>query len=95
MVPRTATERTLAAVWARVLRVERVGVEDNFFSLGGDSILSIQLVSQARQAGLAVTSAMSTVTRRSPRWPCIWTPPRPRPGRPAATGTRRPPGNSR
>ncbi|MFE1929243.1 non-ribosomal peptide synthase/polyketide synthase [Streptomyces sp. NPDC059474] len=56
VAPRTATERTLAAVWARVLRVERVGVEDNFFSLGGDSILSIQLVSQARQAGLAVTS---------------------------------------
>ncbi|MFE9062442.1 non-ribosomal peptide synthase/polyketide synthase [Streptomyces violaceusniger] len=56
VAPRTATERTLATVWARVLRVERVGVEDNFFSLGGDSILSIQLVSQARQAGLAVTS---------------------------------------
>ncbi|MCM3804718.1 non-ribosomal peptide synthase/polyketide synthase [Streptomyces sp. DR7-3] len=56
VAPRTATERTLARVWARILRVERVGVEDNFFSLGGDSILSIQLVSQARQAGLAVTS---------------------------------------
>ncbi|OPF80196.1 non-ribosomal peptide synthetase [Streptomyces antioxidans] len=56
VAPRTATERTLAAVWARILRVERVGMEDNFFSLGGDSILSIQLVSQARRAGLAVTS---------------------------------------
>ncbi|MBI0382863.1 AMP-binding protein, partial [Streptomyces albiflaviniger] len=56
VAPRTATERTLAAVWARILRVDRVGMEDNFFSLGGDSILSIQLVSQARQAGLAVTS---------------------------------------
>ncbi|MGW5698996.1 non-ribosomal peptide synthetase, partial [Streptomyces asiaticus] len=47
VAPRTATERTLAAVWARILRVDRVGMEDNFFSLGGDSILSIQLVSQA------------------------------------------------
>ncbi|MFE1972218.1 non-ribosomal peptide synthetase [Streptomyces hygroscopicus] len=56
VAPRTAAERTLARVWAQVLRVERVGVEDNFFSLGGDSILSIQLVSQARRAGLAVTS---------------------------------------
>ncbi|MGW7020115.1 non-ribosomal peptide synthase/polyketide synthase [Streptomyces decoyicus] len=56
VAPRTATERALAAVWADVLRVERVGVDDNFFSLGGDSILSIQVVAQARQAGLAVTS---------------------------------------
>ncbi|MCK7622569.1 non-ribosomal peptide synthase/polyketide synthase [Streptomyces sp. RS10V-4] len=56
VAPRTATERTLAAVWAEVLRVERVGTADNFFSLGGDSILSIQVVAQARQAGLAVTS---------------------------------------
>ncbi|WP_435244834.1 non-ribosomal peptide synthase/polyketide synthase [Streptomyces sioyaensis] len=56
VAPRTATERALAAVWADVLRVARVGVEDNFFTLGGDSILSIQVVAQARQAGLAVTS---------------------------------------
>ncbi|MGW3275818.1 amino acid adenylation domain-containing protein, partial [Streptomyces kronopolitis] len=56
VAPRTATERALAAVWAEVLRVERVGLEDNFFTLGGDSILSIQVVAQARQAGLAVTS---------------------------------------
>ncbi|MFB6435657.1 non-ribosomal peptide synthase/polyketide synthase [Streptomyces sp. NPDC056411] len=56
VAPRTATERTLAAVWAEVLRVERVGVDDNFFTLGGDSILSIQLVARARQAGLALTS---------------------------------------
>ncbi|QKV97422.1 non-ribosomal peptide synthase/polyketide synthase [Streptomyces sp. NA02950] len=56
VAPRTATERALAAVWAGILRVQRVGVEDNFFSLGGDSILSIQVVSQARQAGLPLTS---------------------------------------
>ena len=56
VAPRTATERTLAAVWAQILHVDRIGVEDNFFSLGGDSILSIQVVSQARQAGVSVTS---------------------------------------
>ncbi|MGH3777952.1 MAG: amino acid adenylation domain-containing protein [Pseudonocardiaceae bacterium] len=50
--PSTAIERELARLWAEVLGVERVGVEDNFFSLGGDSILSIQVVSRARQAGL-------------------------------------------
>ncbi|MFJ3928596.1 condensation domain-containing protein, partial [Streptomyces sp. NPDC090022] len=48
--PRDATEEALAAVWAEVLGVERVGVHDNFFDLGGDSILTIQVVSRARRA---------------------------------------------
>ncbi|MFJ8469693.1 non-ribosomal peptide synthetase [Streptomyces swartbergensis] len=56
VAPRTRTERTLAAIWADVLHVERVGADDNFFALGGDSILSIQVVAQARQAGLTITS---------------------------------------
>ncbi|MFE3578023.1 amino acid adenylation domain-containing protein [Streptomyces vinaceus] len=56
--PRDATEETLARIWAEVLRVEKVGVHDNFFDLGGDSILSIQVVSRARQAGLRLTSKM-------------------------------------
>ncbi|MGH3903464.1 MAG: non-ribosomal peptide synthase/polyketide synthase, partial [Pseudonocardiaceae bacterium] len=56
LAPGTAAERELARIWAEVLRVERVGVQDNFFGLGGDSILSIQLVSRARQAGLRLTS---------------------------------------
>ncbi|WP_412080833.1 non-ribosomal peptide synthase/polyketide synthase [Streptomyces sp. SCL15-4] len=53
--PRTGTERILAGIWAELLGVERVGVDDNFFMLGGDSILSIQVVSRARAAGLALT----------------------------------------
>ncbi|MER7491262.1 non-ribosomal peptide synthase/polyketide synthase [Streptomyces pharetrae] len=56
VAPRPGTEETLAAIWADVLRVERVGARDNFFALGGDSILSIQIVSRARQAGLALTT---------------------------------------
>ncbi|MCX5206934.1 amino acid adenylation domain-containing protein [Streptomyces sp. NBC_00237] len=54
--PATDTERTLAALWADVLGRERVGVDDNFFDLGGDSILSLTLVARARRAGLALTS---------------------------------------
>ncbi|MFD9739331.1 amino acid adenylation domain-containing protein, partial [Umezawaea sp. NPDC059074] len=54
--PGTPVERELARIWAEVLRVEGVGVEDNFFESGGDSILSIQLVSRARQSGLRLTS---------------------------------------
>jgi amino acid adenylation domain-containing protein/non-ribosomal peptide synthase protein (TIGR01720 family) len=56
VAPRSGTEETLAAIWAEVLRVERVGAHDNFFALGGDSILSIQIVSRARQAGLVLTT---------------------------------------
>ncbi|MBV9879669.1 MAG: amino acid adenylation domain-containing protein, partial [Gemmatirosa sp.] len=53
--PRTDAERALAEIWARVLRVERVGLTDDFFELGGDSLLSIQIVSQAARSGLKLT----------------------------------------
>jgi amino acid adenylation domain-containing protein/non-ribosomal peptide synthase protein (TIGR01720 family) len=56
VAPRTGTETVLARVWSDVLGTPRIGVEDNFFALGGDSILSIQIVSRARQAGLRITS---------------------------------------
>jgi non-ribosomal peptide synthase protein (TIGR01720 family) len=50
--PRTAVEETLVRIWREVLRVSEVGIHDNFFDLGGDSILSIQIVSRANQVGL-------------------------------------------
>ena len=52
--PRTAAERTLAEIWARVLRVAQVGIHDNFFELGGDSILAIQVISAANAEGLGL-----------------------------------------
>ncbi|WNG19735.1 amino acid adenylation domain-containing protein [Cystobacter fuscus] len=54
--PRTPVERTLAEVWAQVLGHERVGIHDEFFELGGDSILAIQIISRAAQAGVHVTA---------------------------------------
>jgi amino acid adenylation domain-containing protein/non-ribosomal peptide synthase protein (TIGR01720 family) len=55
MPPATPTEIRLAAIWERVLRLERVSAADNFFELGGDSILIIQVVSLARQQGLIIS----------------------------------------
>jgi amino acid adenylation domain-containing protein/non-ribosomal peptide synthase protein (TIGR01720 family) len=56
--PRDDRERALCALFAEILKVPEVGVDDDFFALGGDSIVAIQLVRRARQAGLAVTPRM-------------------------------------
>ena len=50
--PQTATEEILAGIWAKVLGVQKVGVQDNYFDLGGDSIRSIQVVGLSREHGL-------------------------------------------
>jgi amino acid adenylation domain-containing protein len=53
--PGTPEEEILVAVYADVLRIERVGVDDDFVALGGDSIRAIQAVTRARLHGLAIT----------------------------------------
>ncbi|HEV2860061.1 MAG TPA: amino acid adenylation domain-containing protein [Pyrinomonadaceae bacterium] len=55
VAPRTPTEAALADIWARTLGLSQVGVFDNFFELGGDSILGIQLVARANEAGIRLT----------------------------------------
>lgn len=50
-----AVEKILTDIWQRVLRVEQIGIHDNFFERGGDSILSIQIITKANQAGLRLT----------------------------------------
>ena len=52
VAPRTPTEEILAGIWQQVLGVQRVGIHDNFFALGGDSIQSLQVVAIARDKGL-------------------------------------------
>ncbi|MEV5552128.1 amino acid adenylation domain-containing protein [Nonomuraea wenchangensis] len=54
--PRTPVEETLARVWAEVLGLDRVGVQDGFFDLGGDSVLSIALITRAREHGIRLSS---------------------------------------
>ncbi len=50
--PTTAVEEILATIYAQVLGLDRVGIDDSFFDLGGDSILSMQVVARARAAGV-------------------------------------------
>jgi amino acid adenylation domain-containing protein len=69
----TLVEQTLMKIWADVLQVEQVGVNDNFFDLGGDSILGALILARAAQAGFKISprelfehqtiAALSNVTR--------------------------------
>ena len=49
IAPRTPTEQRIADIWARVLGVERIGINDSFFDLGGHSLLAMQLISRIRE----------------------------------------------
>ncbi|HYC62720.1 MAG TPA: amino acid adenylation domain-containing protein [Thermoanaerobaculia bacterium] len=79
--PRTREQQLLGDLFAAVLTLDKVGVEDNFFTLGGDSIIAIQLVSRARKAGLELTprdvfqhqtvealSAVAKIAQARPTW---------------------------
>jgi non-ribosomal peptide synthase protein (TIGR01720 family) len=54
--PRNEAEQVLARLWSEVLSVKQVGIHDNFFELGGDSILAVQIIARAHQAGLQLTA---------------------------------------
>ena len=49
VAPRTETEKKLAAIWMELLKVERIGIHDDFFDLGGDSLLAIKVMLQIRE----------------------------------------------
>ncbi|MEU6139693.1 amino acid adenylation domain-containing protein [Streptomyces sp. NPDC047081] len=63
--PRTEPEKVLCGLFAEVLGLERVGVHDDFFELGGDSIVSVRLADRARRAGLGL-SPRDVFTHRTP-----------------------------
>ncbi|MGH8769835.1 MAG: non-ribosomal peptide synthetase [Burkholderiales bacterium] len=49
VAPRTPTEKTLAAIWAEVLKLDKVGIHDSFFELGGHSLLATQVISRVKK----------------------------------------------
>ncbi|MCU0680702.1 MAG: amino acid adenylation domain-containing protein [Polyangiaceae bacterium] len=53
--PHTPTEQALAAIWAQVLSLPAVGADDNFFDLGGDSILGLQIIARAKEIGFRLS----------------------------------------
>jgi non-ribosomal peptide synthase protein (TIGR01720 family) len=55
VAPRTAVESQLLTIWVDVLGSDLISIHDNFFEIGGDSILSIQIAARANQAGLKLT----------------------------------------
>ena len=55
VAPRTEIEQTLTNIWQELLLKEKVSIHDNFFEIGGDSILSIQIVSRAQNSGIQIT----------------------------------------
>jgi len=55
--PRSDLERRLAGLWQDLLGIDQIGIHDDFFELGGDSLRGVQLAALARQAGLSLTAA--------------------------------------
>lgn len=54
--PASEIERKLCAIWEELLKVERVGIDDNFFAIGGNSILAARVVSKAGRQGLSMST---------------------------------------
>lgn len=85
--PATEAEAVLLAVFRDVLGTDDIGPDDNFFDIGGDSIVSLQLVSRVRRQGLGLTRGTCSTARRS-----RGSPPAPAPSTatwPPPSGTRR------
>lgn len=55
LAPRRPIEELLATIWAEVLAVKQIGMRDNFFDLGGDSLRSVQITARTQQMGLVIT----------------------------------------
>ena len=57
VMPQTKLEHRLADIWQALLKIDEISITENFFELGGDSIIALQVVSRARSAGITLTPA--------------------------------------
>ncbi len=80
--PEGKMEQRLAALWAQLLHIERIGRHDHFFELGGHSLLAVQLIEAMRQQGLQVDvqvlfgqSTLAAVAASARATECVHTPP--------------------
>ncbi|MCK4259026.1 MAG: non-ribosomal peptide synthase/polyketide synthase [Halanaerobiales bacterium] len=55
IAPATQDEKNLAKIWGEILGIEKVGIHNNFFELGGDSIKAIQILARAKEQGIYLT----------------------------------------
>ena len=65
VMPRTDTEKRIAAIWEELLHVEKVGTQDNFFELGGQSLIATRVLSRMRDlfsVGLPLSTLIKTPT---------------------------------
>lgn len=49
IAPRNQTEQTIAQIWQQILGIEQIGIQDDFFELGGDSLIAVQVISKLRE----------------------------------------------
>jgi amino acid adenylation domain-containing protein/non-ribosomal peptide synthase protein (TIGR01720 family) len=74
-LPRNEVEQVLCDIWKNVLGRSEVGIHENFFELGGDSIISIQVVSRAIEAGIQLTARMMVEHQSIARLAAAWVEP--------------------
>lgn len=67
--PTTEIERTLERIWCELLGVERVSIRDHFFEIGGDSIISMQVIAKAAEAGIKLELKSFTMINVLNKWP--------------------------
>jgi aryl carrier-like protein len=77
VAPQTPTEEVLASIWCELLKLDRVGVHDNFFALGGHSLLAMRLVARMREVfqvelPLRALFETPTIARLAMLLPEVW-----------------------
>ena len=63
IAPQTDLQKELCSIWSEVLRLEKISIHDNFFRIGGDSIISIQLVARLSKEESTLLLEISLIIR--------------------------------